>query len=80
MPFVRFSRHALERMGRWNLAADDVTATVCAPDHLRRDRQDRLHAGRRRRGDWLSVVYAERDGLAVIVTVALRRRRSVADG
>jgi hypothetical protein len=79
MPFLRFSRHALERMRRWRLSPDDVNATVCAPDHVSPPRRGRVHASRRRRGHWLRVTYAEREDRAAIVTVTLRRYRSVSE-
>jgi hypothetical protein len=79
MPFLRFSRHALHRMSRFNLSPDDVNGAVRAPDYVSPGRHGRVNASRRRRGHWLRVTYAARDDLAVIVTVTLRRCRSISE-
>jgi hypothetical protein len=79
MPFLRFSRHALHRMSRWGLSPDDVNATVRAPDYVSPGRQGRVNASRRRRGHWLRVTYTQRDERAVIVTVTVRRCRSMSE-
>lgn len=80
MPAIYLTRHARNRLRRWQLTEDDARMVLAAPDRVTASVHGRMNAWKQTPAGWLRVTYRDEPGRQVIITVTQRRRGPAEEG
>ncbi len=73
-PSFRLTRHAKNRLRRWDIQEAQIAEALNRPEKKTEGRVGRFHAWTRAEARWLRVTYVAEPAGLVVITVTLRRR------